>query len=335
VREPAFWHRPPDWRSALLTPLASLYGFVAARRMARPGHRAGAPVICVGNYHTGGAGKTPTVLALAKILKDLGETPFALTRGYGGTERGPLAVDVARHAARDVGDEPLLLARALPVIVSGDRAAGADLALRRGASVILMDDGFQNPSLRKDLCLIVIDGRRGVGNGKVFPAGPLRAPLAPQLARTDALIAVGDGDAADPIVRDVLARSGAVFRARIAPAPEAATRLRGRRVLAFAGIGDPERFAVTLRGCGADVVAFSAFPDHYSYSADDIATLRARATREGLQLVTTQKDMVRMAGEHPSLLADIAVLPIVMAIEEDVRLAQLLRDAIARRRAAL
>ena len=155
---------------------------------------AGIPVLCVGNYHVGGAGKTPTVLALAKLLRELGETPVVLSRGYGGKLQGPLRVDPERHAAFDVGDEPLMLAGSLPVVISRDRAEGVPLARAQAASVILMDDGFQNPSIAKDVSVIVIDSDRGLGNAQVIPAGPLRAPLRPQLARTDALVIVGRGD---------------------------------------------------------------------------------------------------------------------------------------------
>ncbi|MFN5490418.1 MAG: tetraacyldisaccharide 4'-kinase, partial [Bradyrhizobium sp.] len=203
MREPAFWHRPTSWIASLLSPLAALYGAVAARRMRRPGADAGIPVICVGNYHVGGAGKTPTVLALAKLLRELDERPVVLSRGYGGRLEGPVKVDRDRHSAADVGDEPLMMAASLPVVVSRDRAAGLALARAQDASVILMDDGFQNPSVAKNVSLIVIDAMRGVGNGRVIPAGPLRAPLSPQLARTDALVVVGEGSAAAKIAADL------------------------------------------------------------------------------------------------------------------------------------
>src|SRR5262245_23565724 len=202
MREPAFWHRPSSWKSHLLRPLGALYGAVAARRLRRKGFDAGIPVLCVGNYHVGGAGKTPTVLALAKILRELGETPVVLSRGYGGRLRGPVMVDAIGHSAADIGDEPLMLASHLPVAVSRDRIDGLALAKSQGASVILMDDGFQNPSIAKDASLIVIDSDRGLGNGLVFPAGPLRAPLKPQLARTDALIVVGGGAASRAVVAE-------------------------------------------------------------------------------------------------------------------------------------
>ena len=214
MHEPAFWHRPSSLLSRLLMPLGALYGAIAARRLTRTGLRAGVPVICVGNYHVGGAGKTPTVIALAGILRSLGETPVVLSRGYGGRLHGPVRVDPHRHTAADVGDEPLMMARTIPVIVSRQRRAGIAPARALGASVILMDDGFQNPALAKDISLIVIDGDRGLGNGRVFPAGPLRAPLPPQLARTDALVIVGFGTAADEVAASIEARREALYCGR-------------------------------------------------------------------------------------------------------------------------
>ncbi len=179
MREPAFWYRPPSLMSRLLAPLGTIYGAVSARRMARAGASARIPVFCVGNYHVGGAGKTPTVLALVKILRSMGEQPFIVSRGYGGTIKGPVRVDSALHIAADIGDEPLMMAASASVIVSRDRVAGAALARTEGASVVLLDDGFQNPALVKDASLIVIDAARGLGNGCVFPAGPLRRAARP------------------------------------------------------------------------------------------------------------------------------------------------------------
>ncbi len=248
MREPAFWHRPSSWKAHLLRPLASLYGAIAASRLRRKGIEARIPVLCVGNYHGGGAGKTPAVLALAKILRELGETPVVLSRGYGGRLHGPVMVSPSRHSAADVGDEPLMLARYVPVAVARDRVDGVALATSQGASVILMDDGFQNPAVAKDASLIVIDSDRGIGNGYVIPAGPLRAPLAPQLDRTDALIVVGGGTASTSIAATIASQPNKpVLSAHIKPDPACVARLAGQRVLAFAGIGDPGRFFRTLR----------------------------------------------------------------------------------------
>ena len=247
MREPAFWHRPISWRARLLMPLGAIYGAVAAHRLQRTGLQAGVPVLCVGNFTLGGAGKTPTVLALAGLLRELGEAPVVLSRGYGGSLRGPVTVDTALHAAAQVGDEPLMMASKLPVVVSRNRADGVALARSLGASVILMDDGFQNPAIAKNAAVIVVDGDRGIGNSQVFPAGPLRAPLSPQLARTDALVIIGTGSAAAPVAATIAAQGKPVFRAKLQAGEASLAALRGKRVCAFAGIGDPQRFFRTLR----------------------------------------------------------------------------------------
>ena len=296
MREPAFWHRPSSWTSHLLRPLGGLYGAVAAQRLRRKGFDAGVPVFCVGNYHVGGAGKTPTVLALAKILRELDETPVVLSRGYGGRLRGPVMVDPARHTAADVGDEPLMLSAHLPVAVSRNRIDGVALARSQRASVMLMDDGFQNPSIAKDASLIVIDGERGIGNGQVFPAGPLRAPLKPQLALTDALVVVGSGTASDAIAADVRGRGAEVFSAQLKPDAASLAALAGKKVLAFAGIGDPTRFFRTLTTSEIEVASARTFADHHSFSESEIGALLAEAKRDGLTLVTTEKDLARLGG---------------------------------------
>jgi tetraacyldisaccharide 4'-kinase len=308
MREPAFWHRPRSLKSHLLQPLASLYGAVAERRMRRRGVDAGVPVLCVGNYHVGGAGKTPTVLALVKLLRGLGETPVVLSRGYGGRLKGPVMVDRGRHLAADVGDEPLMMAREVPVVVARDRLDGVALARSQGASVILMDDGFQNPRLHKDASLVVIDGERGLGNAKVFPAGPLRASLKAQMSRTDALVVIGDGQAAGGIAVELAARGRPVLCARLTPDAASLERIRGQRALAFAGIGDPERFFRTLHRSGVDVARTRAFADHHVFSQDEIAALAAEAAREQLTLVTTEKDLARLRGmKLPREIAHFAV----------------------------
>jgi tetraacyldisaccharide 4'-kinase len=280
--------------SRLLMPLGAIYGAVAAQRLARKGFDAGIPVVCVGNYHVGGAGKTPTVLALAKLLRELGDAPVVLSRGYGGRLRGPVKVDCSRHAAADVGDEPLMLARTVPVVVARDRRDGVALARAQNASVILMDDGFQNPAIAKDAALIVIDGDRGLGNACVFPAGPLRAPLPPQLDRTDALIVIGEGAAAASVAAAIAARGRPVLPAHLVADQASVALLFGRRVLAFAGIGDPARFFRTLRGCGIEVVVERAFPDHHPFAQGEVEGLIAEAKGDGLTLVTTEKDLARL-----------------------------------------
>jgi len=330
MREPAFWHRPASWTSHLLWPLGALYGAVAAQRLQRKGFDAGVPVLCVGNYHLGGAGKTPAVLALAGILRDLEETPVVLSRGYGGRLRGPVIVDPARHSAADVGDEPLMLASRLPVIVSRDRIDGVAMARSQRASVILMDDGFQNPAIAKDASLIVIDSDRGIGNGRVFPAGPLRAPLAPQLARTDALIVIGDGTASKALAAAVGARGGQVLSARLQPDAASVTRLAGKPVLAFAGIGDPGRFFRTLRASAIDVVLERAFADHHPFSPQETAELSAVASREGLTLVTTEKDLARLRarGELPAWAHDVVPFAVTLQFDQLERLRKFLSERL-------
>jgi tetraacyldisaccharide 4'-kinase len=329
MHEPAFWYRPSSWISRLLLPLGTLYGAVAGRRLQRQGLDAGIPVLCVGNYHVGGAGKTPAVLALAKMLRELGETPVVLSRGYGGRLRGPIKVDPERHVAADVGDEPLMMARTVPVVVARDRVAGVALARSQGASVILMDDGFQNPAIAKDASLIVIDGERGLGNGYVFPAGPLRAPLQAQFERTDALIVVGDGPAAKAVAAALAARGKPVLPAHLKPHDGSVASLRGKRALAFAGIGDPARFFRTLRGSGIEVVGERAFADHHPFSKGEIETLIAEAKRDGLTLVTTEKDLARLrqADGLPGWAKDI--VPFAVTLEFDG--AQQLRKFISER----
>ena len=330
MREPAFWHRPSSLISLLLTPLGALYGLVAGRRLHRQGMNAGIPVICVGNYHVGGAGKTPCVLALAGMLRDLGETPVVLSRGYGGRLRGPVMVDRERHVAVDVGDEPLMMARTIPVAVARDRIDGVALARSQGASVIVMDDGFQNPAIAKDLSLIVIDAGRGLGNGRVFPAGPLRAPLSQQLGRTDALIVVGNGRAAEAVATAVAARGAPVVSAHFRPDQASLARLSGKRVLAFAGIGDPARFFRTLRENGIDVVLERVFADHHPFSQHEIETLIAEATARTLTLVTTEKDFARLLNRQglPCGTRDIVPFAVTLEFEDAAQLRKLVADRL-------
>jgi tetraacyldisaccharide 4'-kinase len=317
MRAPAFWQRPSSPIASLLRPAGFVYGMVAARRMGRMGERAGAPVVCVGNFTAGGAGKTPTALAVAKLLIEAGERPVFLTRGYGGCLAGPVRVDPERHGAQDVGDEPLLLARTAPTIVARERPAGARLAVESGAGVIVMDDGLQNPSLAKDLTLAVVDGQAGVGNGLCLPAGPLRAPLRAQWPRVDAVVVIGAGGEA--VAREAAGRGKPVIRARLEPDPETATRLRGRRVLAFAGIGRPEKFFATLEVCGAQVIVRRPFPDHYPFSASDLAALVAAAEADSLEIVTTEKDFVRIetAPALRGFAARVTPVPVRLAAEDD------------------
>ncbi|CAN5339904.1 tetraacyldisaccharide 4'-kinase [soil metagenome] len=313
MREPAFWQQPSSLLSHLLLPLAAVYGEVAAMRMKTVGISVGVPVFCIGNYHVGGAGKTQTALALVALLRELGEAPIVLSRGYGGSLRGPVKVDPHRHRAAEVGDEPLMLARYGPVVIARDRVDGAALARSTNASVIVMDDGFQNPAIAKDTSLIVIDGDRGLGNGRVLPAGPLRAPLDVQLARSDALVIVGRGHAADSVANAIAAQGGPVWRAQITPDAATVAMLREKRVLAFCGIGDPRRFFNTLEASGIDVTVEKAFADHHPYTSSDIDALLLQAKRDGLTLVTTEKDLAKLR----ALPGTSGVVPFKVTLEFD------------------
>lgn len=332
MREPGFWWRKAGLEAALLAPVAAGYGAIAARRMAKRGARAELPVLCVGNFTLGGTGKTPTTMTIAQTLAAAGEQPFCLSRGYGGSVAGPKLVDAHHDTAEAVGDEALLLARAALTVVSRDRVAGAALAKAQGASVVVMDDGLQNPSLVKDFTLAVVDGKRGIGNARVFPAGPLRAPLKAQLACTDALLVMGNGDAARELVALAAARGLPVLHGRLAPDHGAITALKGRKVLAFAGIGDPEKFFASAMDAGIAVTQRRSFPDHHRFTAEEAAKLEMDADSEGLALLTTEKDRARMTG-NPALHAlatQVHVLPVKLELDEPERLQALVTAALRR-----
>jgi tetraacyldisaccharide 4'-kinase len=369
IRAPAFWWRSPGLRARLLRPLGAVYGAVAARRMSRPGERPALPVLCVGNFTVGGAGKTPFAVELARRLEALGETPAFLTRGYGGSLAGPLRVARDGHGASEVGDEALLLAGHAPTVVARSRVAGARLAAELGASVIVMDDGLQNPALTKDVSFAVVDSETGLGNGLCLPAGPLRAPLATQWRFVKALvlmqgapIAVGVDEApgltagpvegerarfgpgASPVDLALEARRRGLpaISAALVLEAAAAAALRGRRLVAFAAIGRPEKFFSTLRGIGANIMAEHGFPDHHNFSAGEIAELAAKARKAGAVLATTEKDAMRLegrleaGGDTGARLAGIplSILEIGVRIEDGAALDALLRSALALRRAA-
>ncbi|MCV9939585.1 tetraacyldisaccharide 4'-kinase [Boseaceae bacterium BT-24-1] len=336
MRAPGFWWRsPPSALAQLLSPLGALYGAITLSRMRQPGAQAGIPVICVGNFVAGGAGKTPTTLALAARLAAMGETPFALTRGYGGRLAGPVRVDPARHTPVDVGDEPLLLAARLPTIVARKRPAGAALARSSGASLVLMDDGLQNPSLHKDLRLAVVDGAVGVGNSLCLPAGPLRAPLAGQMEQIDAIVLIGDGLAGDHVATQAIAAGKPVLRAKLAPPSDIQAELADLPVLAVSGIGRPEKFAATLRAAGAQLVGERAYGDHHAYTAGDVAALIAEAKAQACCIAVTEKDMVKLAPLWPVAERSLLLcVPVTLIFEDEPALDALLRASLARTRSA-
>jgi len=295
LREPEFWR----WRSGrdaapllvlALSPLAFAYQRAVAHRIKTTTPvRLAQPVICVGALTLGGAGKTPLTAALARLGQDMGREVHIVSRGFRGRERGPLRVDPTRHTARDVGDEPLLLAQTAPVWVAKDKIAGAKAAIAAGADLILLDDGHQNPSLAKALSIVAVDAGFGFGNGRVFPAGPLREPIRAGLARADA-VALLNGDA-DPDDGEQLTRSGKpILRAAITPLAPPPTG----PLLAFCGIARPEKFFDALRAAGAAIADFAIFPDHHYFTPSDLNRLARAGDRAKAQLITTEKDWVRI-----------------------------------------
>ncbi len=292
MRAPGFWTDPAAGiLPSLLSPVAAIYATVTARRMTRQGWRAPVPVICCGNATAGGAGKTTLALDLGQRLAGRGIAVHYLLRGYGGRLKGPLQVDLAKHDSLDVGDEALLLAAERPAwIAGGDRGAGARAAVGGGAQAIVMDDGLQNPSLEKDLSLLVIDGNFGFGNGRIIPAGPLREPVEAAAARSQAAVLIG-ADETGALAR--LPPTMPVLRARLAPGPEAAL-LAGQPVLAFCGIANPRKFFATLQEAGAVLAGRQAYADHYPYDAGDLRDLLAEAESLRAIPVTTRKDFVRI-----------------------------------------
>lgn len=294
MRAPDFWRRG-GLVPAFLAPLA--WGFDAAGRarrfIVRPS-RVSVPVVCVGNLVVGGAGKTPVAIAVGARLRQLGRCVHFLTRGYDGRVRGPLRVDPRRHDARDVGDEALLLAHVAPTWVSCDRPAGARAAGAAGAEVVVMDDGHQNPALAKDLSIVVVDSAYGFGNGRIIPAGPLRETVRAGIARADAVVLVGPGGGD---INGRLAGSGAVvLHAMLEPTPDSLS-LGGKPVVAFAGIGLPEKAFATLAAMGCKLLGRHGFPDHHRYDADEIMFLVEEAAAANATLVTTEKDYVRLPAE--------------------------------------
>jgi len=317
MRAPEFWERDDRFSrilTAILTPIGWLYGASVAWR-ARNGRRfrAHAKVICVGNLTAGGSGKTPIAIAVAQALAAQGLKVMFLSRGYGGRARGPMLVDADMHDAADVGDEPLLLAAAAQVIVARDRHEGAEFADSFAPDVIVMDDGHQNFALEKDLSLVVIDAATGFGNGRMLPAGPLREPVAQGLKRADAVILVGDG------TPRLGAWAGPMLRAHLEP--RASETLKGRRVVAFAGIAQPAKFLASLAASGAEIVESVPFGDHHTYSAAQIARLKAKARANDAGLVTTEKDFVRLTKNERE---GIDVLPIAARFDDPAALAALL-----------
>lgn len=328
---PPFWWEQPDWRAWALSPLSLAYGAIAGRRM-KGGKREqiDAPVLCVGNFTVGGTGKTPVAIALAKQARRMQLNPGFLSRGHGGSFGQPHVVDVEHDSARHVGDEPLLLAAHAPVAVSPNRAAGARLLVEKhDCDFLIMDDGFQSARIHTDYALVVVDARYGIGNGHVIPGGPLRARLPDQLLFTDGVLKMGDGKAADALVRRAARGGKPIFEARAKPRGKKA--LSGKRLLAFAGIGHPDKFFATVAEAGGVVVEKRSFPDHHFYAEDELVDLVAAAQKADLGLVTTAKDAVRLHNEKtpPEFAALLSVLEIDAVFESEPMAQRIVSETVA------
>ena len=309
MQPPNFWYGTPTGLTPqMLRPIGALYALASRvrRSLQTPWHPS-VPVICVGNLNAGGTGKTPTAIAITRLLQEHGLDVHFLSRGYGSSVRTPIRVDPTRHDATRVGDEPLLLADVAPTWVCPNRRASAQQAVQAGAEILVMDDGHQNRSLSKDLSLIVVDGEVGFGNGRVLPAGPLRESVPDGLGRANAVLILGDD-------RSNIFYTLSACRNKLLPVlkgtlePDDTTdSLRGTRVLAFAGIGRPEKFYATLRHLGCEIVETQSFPDHHVYSVDEVHALVQKATSMAAQLITTTKDKARLG---PGLAGHVRALPV-------------------------
>lgn len=333
MKAPAFWWRRHAGPTAImLWPASRVWGGMVSRRMRRPPVlRPPIPVVCVGNYTTGGEGKTPTAITLGGIARAAGLTPGFLTRGYGGQESGPIVVDARIDSADRVGDEALLLAKAGVTVLSRYRPAGAALLAEVGADIVIMDDGFQNPSLAKDLTFIVADAAAGLGNRMILPAGPLRAPLRQQLQMTDALIIIGDGESRERLTRLASRAGRRILRASLVPVDPLGWD--DRKVLAFAGIGRPAKFFATLEAAGAHFAGRVSYPDHHMLTEEEAGRLLAHARGGSVRLVTTEKDMARLAGAG-GVLAELRetaeAFPVRLEFEDTEAVRLMMLDAVDR-----
>jgi tetraacyldisaccharide 4'-kinase len=321
MQRPAFWHKK-NWVASLLSPLGCLYYALGQLRVKTvTPQSASIPVLCVGNVTAGGAGKTPTVLALLPLLRQLGHTPHVISRGYGGHKRSvPLRVDPSQHTPRETGDEPLLLAEAAPTWVCPNRVASARAAALAGATLVVMDDGFQNPRLRKNLSLLVLNGEYDFGNEQLIPAGPMREPFAAALARADAVVLIGED------LHDYTMRCGnkKIFRARVEPTLSLES-YKQQPVIAFAGIGQPEKFFTMLRRHGIHPATTLAYPDHHPYTAAEREELREMQRKSGAALMTTTKDAIKWPADERK---NLTIIPITLQFAEPDTVLQWLKEQL-------
>ena len=328
MQAPKFWYRSRSWQAILLSPLGVLYALATARRQknARP-TQIDIPVICIGNLNVGGTGKTPTTIAIAQMLTSRGIAVHIVSRGYGGSLQAVTQVDPRSHRADETGDEPLLMAAFAPTWVANERVEGARAAQNAGADVILLDDGFQDPSLTKDLAIVVVDAARGFGNGRCLPAGPLREPVHVGLKRADAVISIGEPEAQSQFRERTADQVGRIahLTASLKPIEMGMPWAEGR-YLAFAGIGDPEKFFATLRGLGAPLVRTVALDDHQKLARPMIQRLMKEAQSMNAQLVTTEKDAARLPAD---LRSGILSLPVRLEFDDAHALETLLEPVLS------
>ena len=328
MQAPKFWYRSRSWQAILLSPLGVLYAWATARRQknARP-TQIDIPVICIGNLNVGGTGKTPTTIAISQMLTSRGIAVHIVSRGYGGSLQAVTQVDPRSHTADETGDEPLLMAAFAPTWVANERVEGARAAQNAGADVILLDDGFQDPSLTKDLAIVVVDAARGFGNGRCLPAGPLREPVHVGLKRADAVISIGEPEAQSQFRERSAVQVGRIahLTASLKPIEMGMPWAEGR-YLAFAGIGDPEKFFATLRGLGAPLVRTVALDDHQKLARTMIQRLMKEAQSMNAQLVTTEKDAARLPAD---LRSGIVSLPVRLEFDDANALENLLEPVLS------